>query len=206
MLSLLRSRVPRTPAAHLSKVFYEDAQSSQEFNPPDAQYFVSQVAPPSTTKSLILPPLHYHVAQEERFIIHGGSGRFILSGEEQILKKSDTITIPIGAYHSFENASADEPLVFSFQLDPYKPEMEICFFKNLFGYLDDCRKSKVEPSLFQILRFFWAGGVILSVAPGPSAVTSWLDWAFTFVGGVIVGELLLGYKASYVEYYRPKEV
>lgn len=73
-------------------------------------------------------------------------------------------------------------------------------------YLEDCRTAKLEPSLFQILRFLYDVSGPLAVpipVPGmPAFVGRSVSWALCYVGGVVVGEYLLGYKGSYAEYYK----
>ena len=153
------------------------------------------------------PPLHIHLKQVETFHVDSGIGRWILDGEEHIRRPGEDIVIPIGAFHRYENASVDgEDLAVSFRLDKQDWAMEERFFRNFFGYLDDVRKAGQEPSLFQLMR-------ILYSVDGPLAVTlfgqksTWLglqlSWLLMFVTGVVIGEWLLGYQATYKEYYDP---
>jgi hypothetical protein len=73
-------------------------------------------------------------------------------------------------------------------------------------YIDDCRKSEKEPSLFQLLRFLHDVGAPLAlpipIAFIPAFVGRSISRTFCFVGGVIIGEWLLGYKVNYNEYYK----
>lgn len=74
---------------------------------------------------------------------------------------------------------------------------------NVWGYRDDCTRAGVQRSLFQTLLFMHRGGVAMAL-PGPDIVSKALGLLFTYVGGVLVGRLLLGYADSYPEYYYPK--
>lgn len=112
----------------------------------------------------------------------------------------------MGAYHRFENASKTEPLVVDIGLDPSRRTAEERFFRNFMGYLDDCRKAGRKPSGLQLLRYLYGvDGPIALPVPGPEALGRAISWLFMVVLGVVVGEWVLGYKASYVEYYNEKE-
>ena len=203
MLSILCANVPRTNTASQSRLSYEDGQSFQEFHGSSADYLMTHTLPPSTTKTFFAPPLHHHMYQVEYFRIVSGKGLFHLSGKQITVEKDKVITIPVGAYHRFENGSTTEPLVVDITLTPPERAKEERFFRNFFGYLEDCRKAKMEPSLFQLLRFLHAvDGPLALPVPAPVWVRHWIDWAFMMVGGVMIGEWLLGYQESYKEYYK----
>ena len=63
----------------------------------------------------------------------------------------------------------------------------------------------MEPSLFQLLRFLHDVSGPLAV-PMPLAMPAFvgrkISWGLVYVGGIFVGEWLLGYKGSYDEYYK----
>jgi hypothetical protein len=154
------------------------------------------------------PPLHIHMYQVETFHVDSGVGRWILDGKEHIRRPGEDIVIPTGAYHRYENASeTGEDLAVSFRLDKQDFVMEERFFRNFFGYLDDVRKAGQAPSIFQLMRFLYT-------VDGPLALTvfgqksTWLgrqlSWLLMVVIGVVIGEWLLGYKGTYLEYYNPK--
>lgn len=71
---------------------------------------------------------------------------------------------------------------------------------NVWSYRDDCRKAGVAVSVFQMLLFMNRGGVV-KVLPGPEIVSLCLGLVLNFVGGVVIGKMLLGYRDSYPEYY-----
>lgn len=75
------------------------------------------------------------------------------------------------------------------------------FFRNLYTYLDDCESQSVAPSLPQLLLFLHSAEVSLAFAWGPAWVMRWVSYTLGLVVGKGVGECLLGYRGSYVEYY-----
>jgi hypothetical protein len=94
----------------------------------------------------------------------------------------------------------EEDLVVDVNLTPETYEEEQRFFRNFFGYLDDCKKAKTAPSLFQLLVFLHRADTPLAL-PMP---TEWLgrvvSRAFLVVAATW-GKYALGYKDSYPEYY-----
>ena len=88
--------------------------------------------------------------------------------------------------------------------DPEDAESEERFFRNAFGYLDDCRMAGVAPSVFQLHVFASAFDMPFVLFPGPEFLAKWLDWAAMVVMGRLVGRWVLGYSVSYPEYYDPK--
>lgn len=85
-------------------------------------------------------------------------------------------------------------------LTPESYENEQRFFRNFFGYLDDCKKAKMEPSLFQLLVFLHSADTPLAL-PLPN------EWLGTIVSRIFLilvayfGRYVLGYQDSYPEYY-----
>lgn len=71
---------------------------------------------------------------------------------------------------------------------------------NVWGYRDDCRRAGVQRNLFQNLLFMHRGGVVMAL-PGPEMVSLAAGWLLNFLGGVLVGKWLLGFRDSYPEYY-----
>lgn len=211
MLSFLRTASPaRTVNAANNPVTYEDGRSSVEFRAPGSEYSMTHRLPPATAEgvaSIVTPPLHYHIYQEEKFCVRSGVGRFyrgfggepfaVLSGGEGA---SSRATVPPGVFHKFENASETDDLVVDVHLTPEEYEREQRFFRNLFGYLDDCRASQTAPNPFQLLA-------MLHAADTPIAVPTPWDWLSRLLsrlvtaGGALVGTWLLGFRDSYPEYY-----
>lgn len=116
-----------------------------------------------------------------------------------------TATLGPNRYHRFENASSTEDLVMNIQLDPEDAENEERFFRNFFGYLDDCKLAKVEPSVFQLFVFLHSADTPLAV-PMPN-LGAWMEGVGVRVSWVLmvvvawVGRVVLGYRSSYREYY-----
>ncbi|KAK7959266.1 uncharacterized protein PG986_004120 [Apiospora aurea] len=210
MLSFMRcSNPPRRNTASQARLYYEDDKSWQEFSPPGSEYFVRHSIP---TGSMFNPPLHLHLFQTERFRCVSGTGVWYqpthpeASKRRVVMRGGDPhITLQAGLFHRFENASVDEDLVVDIGLDPESQdaEMEHRFFRNFFGYLEDCRVQKTEPSLFQLELFLWSvDGPLAIPVPGiPNWVNWWISRGFMVVLGKWIGESLLGYRASYPEYY-----
>ncbi|KAJ9606219.1 hypothetical protein H2200_009180 [Cladophialophora chaetospira] len=211
MFSFLRAASPpRTNNASNNPVVFEDGRSTVHFHPPNSEYAMTHTIPPTTTEhgpSILTPPFHYHVRQTEVLHVASGEGTFwkgIGTEPWKILSsasgKQSTASIPPRTYHKFENASKTEPLVVDVKLDPEDYESEQRFFRNFFGYLDDCRKTKTELSPFQLFVF-------LHAAETPVALPLPNEWLGVIVSCVFlnamafVGSWILGYQASYPEYY-----
>lgn len=77
-------------------------------------------------------------------------------------------------------------------------------FRNLYGYLEDCRVQGVSPSLPQLLLFLDTAEVSLAFRFGPDWLMQPLSYAMGVVLGRWIGAGLLGYSASYPEYYNAK--
>ena len=75
------------------------------------------------------------------------------------------------------------------------------FFRNLYSYLEDCGNQKVEPSLPQLLLFLDSAEVSLAFSWGPDWAMQWASWGLGVVVGRWLGQYVLGYRASYPEYY-----
>lgn len=211
MLSILRGSNPqRTNTASQARVSYEDGKSWQQFYPPGStEYFVRHNIPPG---SMFNPPLHLHLFQTERFKCVKGTGIWYQpthpdgeSKHKTVMRAGDPpIIMQAGLFHRFENASTDEDLVVDIGLDPesQNSEMEHRFFRNFFGYLEDCRAQGTGPSLFQLELFLWTvDGPLAIPVPGPNWLKWWVSRGFMIVLGKWIGEYLLGYQTSYPEYY-----
>ena len=117
--------------------------------------------------------------QDENFRVLGGRGDFYIGLDTQPAamleaapgaaaaatgSTAQTVTIKAGQYHRFENASATEDLVVAaVPLTPERYEGEACFFRSFFGYLNDCKTSATEPSVFQLMVFLDAASTPLGI-------------------------------------------
>lgn len=198
----------------MATIDYEDGVSSQTFHGPHAPYFVSHYIP--NNKSFFNPPLpHMHLFQTEEFIVEEGTGIWYQPtaanpAHRRIVKKAGDppIHLPKGTYHRFENASDTEPLVVKFRVDPpgKNAVKEEQFFRNFFGYLDDCRQHGTQPSIFQLeLLLHTIDGPLAIPCLGPDSVKWWVSRMVMLFLGVVIGEWVLGYKRTYPEYYCGKD-
>ncbi|KAL6246546.1 hypothetical protein RBB50_006784 [Rhinocladiella similis] len=215
MFAFLRpSLPPRTKRADQNPIVYEDGRSSLEFRDAGADYTLRNVHPPLVKgefRSIMVPPRHYHINQSEHFRIVSGSVN-VYKGLDprpwKVLSAQDgferTASIQKKIYHRIENASSTEPLVLDVHLAPEEYETEQRFFRNFFGYLDDCRSANVAPSLFQLLVF-------LESADTPLALPISESWPGVIASRIFLiamafwGRWILGYKTTYAEYYLQKK-
>lgn len=211
MFSFLRGVGPiRTHNAANNPIYYDGGRSTVTFREPNSEYCMTHTIPPDTEEhggSVLTPPPHYHIYQDEHFHVRKGVGNFycglgstpfaILTGG---LGKQSTTSIKAGRYHRFENASKTEDLVVDIHLSPESYESEQRFFRNFFGYLDDCKKAKTAPSFFQLLVFLHSADTPLAVPlpwEGLGRVASRILLTFT----AFWGKWILGYRDTYLEYY-----
>ncbi|OCT46038.1 putative ankyrin repeat domain-containing protein 29 protein [Cladophialophora carrionii] len=162
---------------------------------------------PEHGPSIVQPHFHWYIRQVEHFrvvsdecLFWKGVGAEPWMTLSAGLGKQATASVPPRTYHRFENASKTRPLVVDVQLDPEHYEGEQRFFRNFSGYLDDYRNSMMEPSPFQLCVF-------LHAAETPVALPLQNEWLGVIASRVFlhvmafVGRWMLGYRASYPEYY-----
>jgi mannose-6-phosphate isomerase-like protein (cupin superfamily) len=211
MLSFLRGAQParRNTATH-NPVYYENNATWQEFHPVGSEYFTTHHV--GTNKSFFNPPTHLHLYQSEVFSVRQGSGHWYLptattpEKRKTTLRIGDSIHLPKGKFHRWENASDTEPLEVDIRIEPPTAPwgVEEDFFRNFFGYIEDCNRAGLKPSFFQVQLFVHViEGPLAVPIPGPDWLKWWASKLFCLVTGVIIGEWLLGYKRSYPEYYQP---
>ncbi|KAG6366720.1 hypothetical protein INS49_000899 [Diaporthe citri] len=220
MLSFLARRVPRTTISHLDRITLDGGRSAAEFKPPADRYLVANRLPPAASaqeaarlglphrgaSSSLAPPPHRHPWQDETFHVVSGTAKFTLGrgrgGTERLAGAGEVVVIPRRAAHTFCNASEEEDLVVEFVLDPASRDADEAYFRNVWGYRDDCRRAGVKRSLLQALLFMHRGGVVMAL-PGPDGISRALGLLLNYVGGVLIGKWLLGYSACYPEYHHP---
>jgi hypothetical protein len=193
MFSFLRGLSRRTNNASNNPIVFEDGRSSVRFHPSNSEYAMTHTIPLTTPEhgpSIVQPPSHYHITQTSTSACSPAkahSGKGIGSAPWTTLSstsdKQSAASIPPQTYRKFENASKTESLVIDARLDPGHYESEQRFFRNFFGYLDDCRKMKMEPGLFQLMAF-------LHAADTPVALPLPNEWI-----GVVVSRLFLNVMA-----------
>ncbi|CAF9934100.1 MAG: hypothetical protein HETSPECPRED_009106 [Heterodermia speciosa] len=208
MLSFLTHPPPRTPRAHLHTYSTEDSTSHTTFLPSSSS---SSSATSPSSKSLLRstqrpgpsihdPPYHWHKHQTEHFTIESGTFLAVLDGHEHTFHPGQVCTIPPGRYHTYRNGSPDKELTFRIDFDPQEKGRDEAFFRNVYAYVEDCRRAGVRPSIFQLCLWLYVFDCYLAL-PGPGGlargVSEWLVWVL----GVVVGKRLLGMRESYPEYY-----
>ncbi|KAJ5668967.1 hypothetical protein N7462_010037 [Penicillium macrosclerotiorum] len=210
MLSFLAKKVPRTRTATQNPVVFDGGRASIEFKSPADRYLVINRWPPNSNEAnrniALRPPLHWHRYQTETFHVLEGKAKFTCDGHEIIKSKAETMVIAPRTIHTFCNASEVEELVIEFVLEPKSKGRDEAFFRawNVQSYRDDCRKAGCSRSLPQLLLFNWLGDVV-PVFPGPAYVMRPLGVFMNFVGGLLIGKYILGYRESYPEYYKPHQ-
>ncbi|KAF3767333.1 hypothetical protein M406DRAFT_253352 [Cryphonectria parasitica EP155] len=216
MLSFLAKHPPRTKISHLDKFSLDGGRSLVEFKRPASRYLVINRLPPAASdaearreglshngaNSSLAPPLHKHFWQEETFHVMSGTARFTLGTNraERLAAAGEVVVVPRREIHTFCNASEETGLVVEFVLDPVSRGTDEAYFRNVWGYRDDCRKAGIRRSFFQALLFMHHGGIVMAL-PGPEMVFRYLGLLLNYVGGVMIGQVLLGYHSSYPEYY-----
>jgi mannose-6-phosphate isomerase-like protein (cupin superfamily) len=219
-LSFLRGPFPpRTITKHQNPTLLHDTLGRsfhlEFYRHPDiggkGAFFNKQAYPPHNSQldselTLYYPPAHYHLLSDEHFIVSAGAGTWYLWDRSVHLSKGDEIVIPARTWHRFEgDASLDQPLTIDVKYDKAYAAMEERFFRNTLSYIGDCSKAGVTPSVFQLMVFFVHNMMPPGIrTPGPEFLNLLLNTAFMFVVGG-VGEFLLGYQASYPEYYDESE-
>jgi mannose-6-phosphate isomerase-like protein (cupin superfamily) len=223
MLSFLRApHPPKTHQATQDITRYENGTSSVQYHGPGSKYLMTHTIPPThpvTGPSIVQPPFHLHIHQTEHFHVAKGRAHLYFGLARAPAKTLDassggstsstsTATLGPRRYHRFENASATEDLVIDIQLDPEDVENEMRFFRNFFGYLDDCKRAGQAPSVFQLFVFLHSADTPLAVPlpgfPGAEMLGVYLSWVL-MVAVAWVGRYVLGYRESYPEYYDGKK-
>ncbi|KAF2087507.1 hypothetical protein K490DRAFT_42111 [Saccharata proteae CBS 121410] len=210
MLSFLHTPVPRTRTATQNPVVLSSAAAgngpvTMEFTA-SAKNKVMRLTLPAGP-GLALPPPHFHRHQNETFNVI--SGRMLavsshLLAERMVLIPQESITIPAGAIHRFENAAdvrsegGGDKLVIDLSMDPKDPVRDESFFRHFYGYLDDCGKAGRKPNFFQLMLFLWEADTILVLPLVPIAVSVWFVWFM----GVVIGKWSLGLSHVYPEYHQ----
>jgi len=159
-------------------------------------------------EAVITPPYHWHVNQIEYFEVEKGSMILTVDDKNQIVTPKDgKLVIKPGVYHTFHfNPDSTEDLIVRIWAEPEDGATEQ-FFRNLFSYLDDCKKNKKAPNLFQLLLILHSSETYLVLPKVPKFIGKFVSrWVLGYVGGKMIGEKILGFKESYPEYTTPNPV
>jgi len=168
-----------------------------------------------TQREQLAPPLHWHHYQEEHFTVTQGTFIFRLNGKETKISATDPnprISITPGDPHTFSpDPSYKGPCVIEISAATSSSSstettagVSEQFFRNLYSYLEDCSRQNTSPSLPQLLLFLDSAEVSLAWDVGPTWLMQYMSYALGVVVGRWIGGGLLGYKASYPEYYNPE--
>ena len=154
-----------------------------------------------------------HWYQDEFFHITEGRYIFTLEGKMTTVSATDPqpVRIPARSRHTFKVDDTHEgpcTIEISTRISPKSPASEPeafganeKFFRNIYSYLDDCYSQNVTPSLPQLVLMLDSAEISMAF-PGPRWLANPLSWAFGVVVGRWFGGNVLGYKASYPEYWR----
>ena len=178
----------------------EDGRTHVEFfltDPTSAYAMRSTLHPGPTIQD---PPYHWHKYQTETFTVESGIFLATVEGKDEAITAGRTVTIRPGIYHTFKNGSPDTDLVVCAGLDPQERERDEAFFRNLYCYLDDCRKAGMSPSPFQMCLWLYCFDCYLAL-PGPRPLAKWFSERLVWTMGVMIGKWLLGMRESYPEYF-----
>ncbi|USP79029.1 hypothetical protein yc1106_06303 [Curvularia clavata] len=148
---LSRRPLQRTPNnTKPSFLHLGNAALYEPLSKPDGQWYARETHykdHPLVSAGLSGPPLHIHRLQDEYFKVEQGVLGVMKNGVEHTLTKDDGVLhIPAG--------TRTEDLVFNVWLDPCTENehiLDVNFLRNLSGYLDDCLKSGIQPSVLQII-------------------------------------------------------
>ena len=215
MLSCLVHSFPRSETIAQHPLQTDGGARITEFLPPDHEHDEFRVRQTVLKKKLDKfkatqgdsaksPPLcHWHLHKDEYFYVEKGSILLKIDGEDHIITAKDrVIEIKAGVYHSFDiDPNSNEDLVWVAYVEPEDGLTEK-FFRNAFGYLDDCQNKRITPNLFQLLVFLYHDGTFVALPRLPKFLGKWLSrWVFGYFGGRVIGEKLLGFKDNYPEYF-----
>ena len=104
MLSFLARAPPRTSQFRRKTIQTDDGQTSHEFftNDPVATYGVKSNMQAVPT-NVLTPPCHWHKYQTLFILVHHGTMRVTVEGQDSLLHAGDHITVQPGLYHTFQN-------------------------------------------------------------------------------------------------------
>jgi len=214
MLSFLAHHPPRTDISLKNPITSSDGAVTTYFvtpEKPDQGFCIRQIFHMHKIREIrkagkepyIIPPYNWHWGQTEVFTVEKGTLIALLDGKHITYKAGESFLIKSGVYHTFTvDSSLDEDMILVVKLEKWQDGMDEKFFRNLFGYLDDCHRANVHPNLFQLLLILYDSETSVVVPKVPKMIGKFMGrWLLGFVCGKIIGGKLLGFRASYKEYY-----
>lgn len=190
-----------------------------DFYPPSDSRLLRATIPPHRVPSSIFdpgsffePPLHFHPQQVEIFTVIEGTMRVRQGSSWQEVHSDNTVAIPAGEFHRFENGSERHALVVDVRMEPPLPSDEL-FFRNFYSYVEDCNRAagqtelrkQVLPNPFQAALFLYEGGTVPGIPGLPRWIADPIAYGLSWTAGVFIGKWMLGFKGSYDEYYSSKQ-
>ncbi|KAL8291324.1 hypothetical protein RQP46_002302 [Phenoliferia psychrophenolica] len=135
------------------------------------------------------PPLHIHLGQDEFFKVERGKLAATMGGEPVFLTPADGEYRAVkGQAHRFWSVESEGNMLVRMRVSPEgKVGFDEQFYRNTWGYLNDCERSGKSPSPFQMSLFLYHWDMILAT-PLPVAVAKALHH-------------IMGYQTSYEEYW-----
>lgn len=141
------------------------------------------------------PPRHVHPHHEEWFTVESGELTVHRGEETRALVEGETVIIPPGTAHGFENRTAS-PVTFIGGMRPHSRLTHV--LSTLFGLARDGKlRSDGSPRFLQAMVFARAMKDVMYLASPPYRVQQALWTLFAPVGR------LMGYRPVYDRYLRP---
>ena len=214
------------------KTSYEhNTGSTKEKSPAGLRYLRTSATSklPGPSNSSLGPPLHYHLHQDETFVVTKGRAAFYTCDFEErawfqgmtvpsslncksvVVGTGQSVKIPKGIVHTFRNASSREELELEFLLDP-PLKFSAAGPESVHG-LGDVEEaffrntwsyrndcsSADMPRSLLQVLCFNWRGGVVLMLPGCG---TWISWLLGMVGA-FVGRWIWGYRTVYDEYFTP---
>jgi hypothetical protein len=93
------------------------------------------------------PPVHLHPRQQETFRVRSGKLSVTLQGQKQVYGPGDTLVIPAGTPHKWENESGRQELHFIWELAPAMQTASILETMGALAQAQKLNKSASAPFL-----------------------------------------------------------
>ncbi|KAK0622038.1 hypothetical protein B0T17DRAFT_618402 [Bombardia bombarda] len=152
------------------------------------------------------PPLHIHLRQTEYFeVVQGVLGAVKNEKEVAWTKDDGLLKITPGTRHRFwpHSSNTDQNLVFKVWAEPQDLDLgfDESYLRAGLGYLRDCQREGMEPSVFQLALLGCSSETVLT----PSFwMPIWLLKGVHHALAYWIAKPLLGYEETYPEYAVPE--
>lgn len=152
-------------------------------------------------ETILKPPYHWHMFQSKTFDVVSGVMLATVDGVDKKVRPGESLKITPCTFYKVSADPGEEPLIVNISLDPLHRTRDEAFFRNMFGYLDDCRKEGKALQVPQMALLLHSADTALAL-PGPKWISMRIGKLVNLVVGVVVGKWLLGFSESYPEYYK----